>query len=157
MPLPIRTQSLSLKSIRQKVRLTSTLKEPPIMGHIIIIALILPTLRIIEGNATSTFESSDNPPVGKFELELSFLGMCTVHLKNFALNSKNAEIFQQILDDNEDEVLWTLWGSNTTTVVTPLISFHEYCSINIVLETRDNDVTRRSAMVKYIMNDTLFA
>jgi hypothetical protein len=78
----------------------------------------------------------------KYQLPSYDSGTCTIHLKLFSNNARSLEIYNNIIMANLHKAIWTTWGFNVSEPLVrmltpfsyPQISFHEQCSINLLIE-----------------------
>jgi hypothetical protein len=71
----------------------------------------------------------------QYFIETAPYKLCTFHLKTFAKHWKYMKVFEEIVNDNQDEhVIWTVWTGDANSTVEPTIHFHERCTANIVIE-----------------------
>jgi hypothetical protein len=98
---------------------------------ILLYAVVVVVFLFLHPKCNTAFELSSQ----SFKLEPNPNGMCTTHLKTFSEHPLTQDIYSKVIHDNLGSQIWTLWSShNDTNHVTPMISFHEICSINIIIE-----------------------
>jgi hypothetical protein len=117
----------------------------------ILLDLAVVIILFLQPKFNTAFELSSQ----SFKLEPNRNGMCTTHLKTFSEHPLSQDIYSKVIQDNLGGQIWTLWSSqNDSNHVTPINSFHEICSINIIIEGPQKPDGDR---LNQYSEDTLFA
>jgi hypothetical protein len=78
--------------------------------------------------------------------------MCTVHVKPFGKDAKTISIFEEIIQTNANKFIFTTWAFNESSTqhqVHLLHSFHEKCTMNIIIEGPHADMKDLEIMSHY--------
>jgi hypothetical protein len=104
-------------------------------------SLLFPLLIALFCNCTASNQN--------YFIETAPYTLCTVHLKTFERYFEFMQVFEEIVNANQNEhVLWTLWTDKAKDFIQPSIHFQERCTVNIVIE----DYFQQNKVREYTMS-----
>jgi hypothetical protein len=116
---------------------------------ILITFIVLFSFRI----ACCRVQTDNTRQFSKYSLPEESSKMCTVHVKPFRKDAKTLSIFEDIIQANANKFIFTTWtfnDSSTHPQVHLLDSFHEQCTVNIIIEGPEANTRDLEIMSHYV-------